>query len=186
VGLQLLLPKNLRATLAESGGTDSGDATGHWRYMKRFIFLAVVSLATVALGVPAYAVNDTPGQKILTVTTLDACGYFIGTQTAHKTTTAGSTYSENGTWSGVANNYSDIPVASLGTVTGAYTMKVVTNSDGSISGVESFKSNAGSIDQIFAYSAATGWTVSVTATRSLAFLTSNTNGACYSGPLPRP
>jgi hypothetical protein len=158
VGLQLLLPKNLRATLAESGGTDSGDATGHWRYMKRFIFLAVVSLATVALGVPAYAVNDTPGQKILTVTTLDACGYFIGTQTAHKTTT----------------------------VTGAYTMKVVTNSDGSISGVESFKSNAGSIDQIFAYSAATGWTVSVTATRSLAFLTSNTNGACYSGPLPRP
>ena len=186
MGIQLWPSKNLRVTLPKSGGTASGDATGHWRYMKRFIFLAVVSLATVAVGVPAYAGNDTPGQKISTDTTLDACGYFIGTQTANKTTTVGSTYSEKGTWSGVTNNYSYIPVASLGTVTGSYSMTVTTNLDTSINGVESFKSNAGTIDQIFAYSSTSGWTVTVTATGSLAFLTSSTNGACYTGPFPRP
>jgi hypothetical protein len=160
--------------------------------MKRFIFLAVVSLASVAVAVPAYAVNDTPGQKITGPTVLDACGYFYGTQTANKTTTVGSTYSEQGTWSGV-NNFSGVlnapqgsPVASLGTVTGSYNMTVVTISVNSISGVESFKSDAGTIDQTFAFSLTTGWTVTVTATGSLAFLTSSTAGACYTGPFPRP
>ena len=36
------------------------------------------------------------------------------------------------------------------------------------------------------YVPTSGWHVSVRATRSLAFLTSDTNGVCYTGPFPRP
>ncbi len=152
--------------------------------MKRIVTLAGMVAAAAVMAVPALAVNDTPGQKLTSSTTLDACGYFVGSQTANKTTTSGATYTEKGTWTGVSNNYVNTPVASSGTVTGSYSETVTTNPDGSISGTESFKSDAGQIDQIFAYNGT--WTVSVTATGDLSFLTSDTNGDCYTGAFPRP
>src|SRR4051812_9935340 len=153
--------------------------------MKRFISLgAVLAALSVMVAVPALAANGTPGQKISSSTTLDACGYFVGTQTANKTSTSGTTYTEKGTWTGVYNNYVNTPVASLGTVQGSYTETVVHNSDGSISGTELFHSNAGEISQTFSFNGT--WTVTVVATKDLAFLTSDTNGACYTGPFPRP
>jgi ABC-type oligopeptide transport system substrate-binding subunit len=154
--------------------------------MKRLIILATIAVAAVAVAVPAYAVNTSPGQKDQSSTTLDACGYFIGLQTPNKTTTSGTTYVENGTWTGVSNNYDFGPVASLGAVKGSYTL----SQDGSFSsgaitnGTEIFRSNAGTITQTYAYDEATGWHVSVTGTRSLSFLTSDTNGHCYSGSFP--
>ena len=147
------------------------------------------ALALGAVAAPALAVNDTPGPKISAPTTLDACGYFVGTQTANKTDQSGTVYSENGTWTGVSNNYVNTPVASLGSVHGSYTETTTTNSDGSItSGTETFHSNAGEIDQTFSYGSGVpgGFDVSVTATKSLSFLTSSTDGACYTGPFPRP
>jgi hypothetical protein len=160
----------------------------------RRIAITVVSVlgATVALGataVPALATNLTPGQKTSSSTTLDACGYFMGTQTANKTEQNGAVSSENGTWTGVSNAFGEGPVASLGTVHGSYTETTTTNSDGSITtGTETFHSNAGEIDQTFSFGSGVpgGFSVTVTATRSLSFLTSSTDGACYSGPFPRP
>ncbi|MEP7001419.1 MAG: hypothetical protein ABI969_13125 [bacterium] len=136
---------------------------------------------------PSFDRNQTPGSKISSSTTLDACGYFVGVQTANKTSVNGTLHSDNGTWSGVSNNYVNTPVASLGAVSGSYTDSY--NLDpltGYISnGSETFRSNAGTITQSFAFDA-TGWHVSVTATGSLSFLTSDTNGNCYTGPFPRP
>jgi hypothetical protein len=125
-------------------------------------------------------------------TTLDACGYFVGTQVASNDSTSmsnGVTYdTQHGTWTGVENNYGFGPVASLGDVHGAFTEVTQTAADGTVTGTESFTSNAGKIDQTFTYGSAVPGTfdVSVTATRDLAFLTSDTNGNCYSGPFPRP
>lgn len=154
---------------------------------------AVLSLAMVAIMltiIPAFAANDNiNGPKTGESTTLDACGYFAGTQTASESsdyTSDGVTYhTERGTWTGVFNNYDNGPVASLGTVQGAYTESyTIDDATGSFSGTEQFTSNAGKIDQTFSFTP--GWTVSVTATRDLSFLTSDTNGACYTGPWPRP
>lgn len=134
---------------------------------------------------PAFTRNGTPGLKIASSTTLDACGYFVGTSTANKTSVDGTLFSDNGTWTGVSNNYVNTPVASLGAVTGSYTDSY--NSSGGIitNGVEIFRSAAGTITQSFAFNGTT-WTVSVTATGDLSFLTSDTNGQCYTGPFPRP
>jgi hypothetical protein len=161
--------------------------------MRRTAISAVSVLgATLALGVtavPALAQNDTPGQKISSSTTLDACGYFVGTQTANKTNVSGTLHSENGTWTGVSNNYVFTPVASLGTVTGSYTESSNHNLDGTITdGTEVFRSNAGQITQSFSRDPSMTWHVSVTATGSLSFLTSDTetSGDCYSGTFPRP
>jgi hypothetical protein len=157
--------------------------------MKRLIgLLAAVAAISAVAAVPVYAVNDTPGQKVTSSTTLDACGYFVGTQTANKTVTSGSNYSEKGTWTGVTNNYVNTPVASLGAVTGSYSEAIVNGSDGSFSGTETFHSDAGTINQTFAFTPGPdgGFAVTVTATGALSFLTSDTNGACYSGPFPRP
>jgi hypothetical protein len=158
--------------------------------MRRLIILATLVVAAVAVAVPAYVVNNSPGQKISSSTTLDACGYFVGTQTANQTTSSVSSgvtsYTEKGTWTGVTNDYSFTPVASLGSVMGSYIEATTTNADGSITtGTETFHSNAGEIDQTFSYSAADVWDVTVTATGSLSFLTSSTNGACHAGPFPR-
>jgi hypothetical protein len=156
--------------------------------MKRIIVLAALVATAAVMAVPALAVNTSPGQKVTSSTTLDACGYFVGEQTANKTSTSGSTYAEKGTWTGVSNNYGGGPVTSLGPVQGSYTL----SQDGSFSsglitnGSEVFRSNAGTITQTYAYDTATGWHVSVTATGSLSFLTSDTNGNCYTGAFPRP
>jgi hypothetical protein len=141
----------------------------------------------VASAGPALANNNTPGQKVQTTTTLDACGYFIGVSPANKTTQSGTFYTDKGPWTGVSNNYSNAPVASLGTVTGSYTDSGNYDpSTGVISnGTEVFRSDAGSITQSYAVDPATGWHLSVTATGSLSFLTSSTDGACYTGPFPR-
>jgi hypothetical protein len=157
--------------------------------MRRMIILAAVAVAAVAVAVPAYAVNETPGQKISASTTLDACGYFVGTQTANVTSTGtdGST-TERGTWVGVDNNYVNTPVASLGMVHGSYAETTSTNEAGTTTGTEIFRSNAGQITQTFTYGTGVigGFSVSVTATGDLSFLTSDTNGACYTGAFPRP
>ncbi len=152
-------------------------------------WLAAITVGVFAsVAAPALAVNATPGQKITTTTTLDACGYFVGQQTANRTDVSGTLYSDKGTWTGVLNNYVMTPVASLGTVTGSYTDRYnLDSSTGAISdGVEVFRSGAGMITQDYAYDPTTGWHVTVTATGSLSFLTSSTNGDCYSGPFPRP
>jgi hypothetical protein len=157
--------------------------------MRRIAITAVsilgATFALVAGAGPALANNNTPGQKTPTTTTLDACGYFIGVSTANKTTQSGTFYTDKGTWSGVSNNYSFTPVASLGTVTGSYTDSYNYDGTNITNGSEVFKSAAGSITQSYAFDPATGWTVSVTATGSLSFLTSDTRGNCYTGQFPR-
>jgi hypothetical protein len=157
--------------------------------MRRLIILAALVVAAVAVAVPAYAVNETPGQKLTSSTTLDACGYFVGTQTANVTSTGkdGST-TEKGTWVGVDNNYGGTPVESLGAVHGSYTETTATDEAGTTTGTEIFRSNAGQITQMFAYGTGVigGFIVSVTATGDLSFLTSDTNGQCYTGAFPRP
>lgn len=158
--------------------------------MKRIVILAALVSTAAVIAVPAFAVNDSPGQKVVSSTTLDACGYFVGTQTANKTSTSGTTYAEKGTWTGVSNNYGGGAVTSLGPVQGSYSL----SQDGSYSGgtgtitsgTEVFRSDAGTITQTYAYDPTTGWHVSVTATGSLSFLTSDTNGNCYTGAFPRP
>jgi hypothetical protein len=154
--------------------------------MKRLIISMVAIVAALSMTSVALAVNQTPGQKLSSLTTLDACGYFIGTQTSNKSATSGSTYTEKGTWTGVSNNYVNTPVASLGTVTGSYSETVTTTNatPGALSGTESFKSDAGQINQTFSFDGTT-WSVTVTATGSLSFLTSSTAGACYTGTFPR-
>jgi hypothetical protein len=163
--------------------------------MRRLIILAALVVAAVAVAVPAYAVNTSPGQKDSSSTTLDACGYFSGLQTANKSTASTSngatTYTEKGTWTGVSN-LDGSPVASIGSVKGSYTL----SQDGSYSGgvgtvsngIEVFHSNAGTITQTYAFDPTSGWHVTVTATGALSFLTTNTgtDGGCYSGPVPRP
>jgi hypothetical protein len=156
------------------------------------------STAVVAVGVVLLAMAETatadPGKspKTGSSTTLDACGYFVGTQTASddSQSVSGGVISEtqHGTWTGVENDYVFTPVASLGKVQGAFTEVTQTAADGTVTGTESFTSNAGKIDQTFTYgpSVPGGFIVTVTATRDLAFLTSSTNGNCYSGPFPRP
>jgi hypothetical protein len=158
--------------------------------MRRTAITAVsvlgAALALAAGAVPALAGNATPGQHAVSSTTLDACGYFVGTQTANKTADTGTSYSEKGTWTGVDNNYGGGPVASLGDVKGSYTESYDYAPNGDITnGTEIFRSNAGELTQTFQFVGGT-WSVSVTATRSLSFLTSDTNGHCYMGPFPRP
>lgn len=122
-------------------------------------------------------------------TTLDACGYFIGYQTPSHTdqdVKNGVTYTkEHGTWTGVFNNYVHTRVLSLGPVTGSYRDRHSKDAAGNISGSERFRSAAGNIDQVYSRTAGT-WSVAVVATGQLSFLTSNTNGHCYTGPFPRP
>ena len=128
--------------------------------------------------------HATPG-----FTTLDACGYFYGWQTPAFTLTDGATTTQAGTWYGVYNNYYDSFVSSLGNVHGSFT-ETVTATEGALgidySGTETFTSNAGQIFQTFTYGpdVAGGYDVAVSATRALSFLTSNTNGACYTGTFP--
>jgi hypothetical protein len=155
--------------------------------MKKVVISATVIAALGAGGTvdAAFASNPHSDQAS---TTLDACGYFIGTQTAAHSATAGSSTTEEGQWSGVLNNYSLTPVASLGDVHGAYRETTTTDANGNTTGIESFTSNAGKIEQTFTYGPGVvgGFNVTVTATRDLAFLTSDTNGGCYQGPVPRP
>jgi hypothetical protein len=157
--------------------------------MKRTIAALAASAAmlgtTVGVAGAAGASTGSPQQ-----TTLDACGYFYGLQSS-STTKTDATTTTKGTWVGVWNNYVDTRVASLGTVQGAFseTTSTYTGATGlDTQGTESFTSNAGKIDQTFSYGPdiVGGFNVDVTATRDLSFLTSNTNGACYSGPFPRP
>lgn len=143
-------------------------------------------IAVTLTIVPAFAEN-THGTG--SSTTLDACGYFVGTQTSvqsKESVVNGVTYnSEKGQWTGVLNNYGRGPVVSLGDVKGSYSLVSTADTAGNISGTESFNSSSGKIEQTFAFSPSTGWTVTVTATRELSFLTSDTNGHCYTGPVPR-
>jgi hypothetical protein len=158
--------------------------------IKKTIVIGVSAIALVGAGTTAASAHPvithggSPGS-----TTLDACAYFVGTQTAQTTKSItnsdGSvTTTEHGSWTGVTNNYVNTPVASLGSVEGRYAETYTKNVDGSISGTENFVSSAGNIDQVFIIGP--GYNVSVTATKSLSFLTSNTNGACYTVPFPRP
>ena len=145
---------------------------------------AVVAVAAFAFVGPAYAApaSDHPSSP----TTLDACGYFVGTQTVTSDKTTNGVETQHGTWSGVSNNYYNTPVASLGAVQGAFTQVITTDASGNFTGTETFTSNAGKIDQVFSYSVVGGFSVTVTATRDLAFMTSDTNGGCYTGTFPRP
>jgi hypothetical protein len=155
--------------------------------MKRFVVFAALAAAALAVAVPAFAYNESPGKKTTSMTTLDACGYFVGWQTANKTTESETSFAEKGTWTGVGNNYYLTPVASLGTVTGSYSDSYDFDSaTGAVSnGSEIFRSDAGMITQSFSFDPISGWHVSVTATGDLSFLTSNTDGGCYTGAFPR-
>jgi hypothetical protein len=155
--------------------------------MKRTIAALAASAAMIATTVGVAGAS--PAQGTTSKTTLDACGYFYGLQSS-STTKTGATTTTKGTWEGVWNNYVDTRVASLGTVQGAFsetTSTYGTNAQDT-QGTESFTSNAGHIDQTFSFGpdVVGGYNVDVTATHDLSFLTSNTNGACYSGPFPRP
>jgi hypothetical protein len=138
--------------------------------------VALLASSAFAAGVP-------------TKTTLDACGYFYGYQTAshsEQRVKEGVTQTnEHGTWVGVWNNYVNTPVASVSPVTGTYHDKHTRDAAGNISGTERFKSAKGNIDQVYAFNVSTGWHVKVVATDQLSFLTSDTNGHCYKGPWPR-
>lgn len=155
--------------------------------MMRRTVLLLATAATLGIGGSTQAFASNP-HNAPSGTTLDACGYFVGTQTAAHSDTTGSTTTETGQWSGVTNNYVFTPVASLGNVHGAYKETTTTDANGNVTGTESFTSNAGKIDQTFTYGpdVVGGFSVSVTATRDLSFLTSDTNGNCYTGPFPRP
>ena len=161
--------------------------------IKKTIVIGVSAIALLGAGTTtasAHPVNTHGGSPV--GTTLDACGFFVGTQTAQTTKSItnsdGSvTTTEHGSWTGVSNNYVNTPVASLGSVEGRYTETVTKNADDSEIGTENFVSSAGKIDQVFIIGAHfSSFDVSVTATKSLSFLTSDTNGACYTGPFPRP
>lgn len=161
-----------------------------------FVMAGVVgALAPGMLATSAYAsANNTHHVAYSDVnsnTTLDACGYFHGFQTASKayqeTNKSGTThYNEKGSWNGVFNQDGSLVIKGLGAVDGTYSENFFVKSDGDVQGVEHFNSSAGIISQQFAYSAASGWNVNVQATGALAFLTSNTNGNCYIGTYPRP
>jgi hypothetical protein len=154
--------------------------------MKRIVVLCTaLTVLGVGGGVEAFA---SPAHGTTSSTTLDACGYFTGEQTPANSKTDGATTTERGTWTGVSNNYVNTPVASLGKVQGAFVETSTTDSNGNVTGTESFTSNAGKIDQTFTYGPDVpgGFSVSVVATRDLSFLTSDTDGQCYTGPFPRP
>ena len=164
---------------------------------KRIGVVLSLAVVIVALSIgPAFAANSDnnghKGGKDSSTTTLDACGYFGGTQTVSETkdyVVDGVTYhSEKGTWTGILNNYSNTPVASLGTVKGSYSETYTIDANGMLTGTENFNSGAGKIDQTFSYNSITysDFSVSVEATRDLSFLTSDTNGHCYTGTFPRP
>ena len=149
----------------------------------------------IAFSVPVFAASSNGNGTIRAIgtpssTTLDACGYFVGTQVSTQThiftTPSGMTHdNQKGTWTGVENNYSYIPVKSLGLVSGTYTENTTT-SNGMVRGTEEFHSSEGNISQQFSFTTSfTSFNVNVQATGKLAFLTSNTNGHCYSGPVPR-
>ncbi|GEM_PF-2389192 len=157
--------------------------------------LSVMTLGGAALvASPVFAAPAVNNGKVFSSssTTLDACGYFTGEQTTRSTTSrteAGVTYTtERGTWTGVSNNYGGGPVSSLGSVQGSFTQTTSTDGNGNVTGVETFTSDAGKIDQTFTYGpdVAGGYSVVVTATRDLSFLTSSTDGHCYTGAFPRP
>jgi len=161
--------------------------------VKRWSAVIVLSFVVLSLMVsPALAqrgdkiANDAPDS-----TTLDACGYFVGVETPIQTkqyVADGVTYrSEMGTWTGVSNNYGGGPVASLGAVDGTYRLETATDANDIVTGSESFHSSVGKIDQTFVLNfASNSYVVSVVATKELSFLTSDTDGACYGGPFPRP
>lgn len=165
---------------------------------KTIIGIAATTVIAGSVAVPAFAAPSAHnnGRDSLrgdsSSTTLDACGYFIGTQTASEGSTTtlsdGSTYTtERGTWVGVMNNYGNGLVASLGNVRGSYSESYTVKS-GVTTGVESFNSGAGKINQTYTYGTGVkgGFIVNVAATRDLSFLTSNTVGDCYTGQFPRP
>lgn len=111
--------------------------------MRRFIGMAAAAASGLALLVAAGTAGADPGHgfnKTGSSTTLDACGYFIGTQTPSNdsTNTSNGVMSEtqHGTWTGVENNYVFTPVASLGDVHGAYTEVTQTTADGTTTGTE--------------------------------------------------
>lgn len=138
------------------------------------------------MAAPAFAAKGEPRS-----TTLDACGFFVGTETPSNTresTVDGvTTKSVRGTWVGVSNNHGGGPVASLGTVKGSYHLETVTSPDGTVNGTETFNSGAGKIEQVFTIGPNFSFfEVTVVATRDLAFLTSSTAEGCYSGVFPRP
>lgn len=158
--------------------------------MFRTKLLSALTVAIVGIGLiaaPALAVNVKPTSS----TTLDACGYFMGTTSQNKvsSTTSGTatTTSDKGTWTGVTNTYGGTPVASLGPVKGSYTQTYTfdTATNNITNGTETFRSNRGSITQSFERIGGT-WSVEVVATGELSFLTSDTDGACYTGEYPRP
>jgi len=166
---------------------------GAGRRKTRAAVLLGVTATVVGTGLfasPALADTPTNTAGISSSTTLDACGYFVGTQTPKRSYTYVSGgvkhHVETGTWTGVDNNYSLTPVASLGSVKGSYSEVASTDASGNVNGIEAFQSNAGSISQQFAFTPASGYTVSVKATRNLSFLTCDTKGHCYTGPIPRP
>ena len=168
---------------------------------------AVVVLSLIVLSLLVSSALAAPGDKVPNdppnSTTLDACGYFFGIETPTQTkeyTENGVTYlSEKGAWTGVSNSALDPdgangplpseihPVASLGDVRGTYRLETAMGADGIVRGTESFNSSAGKIDQTFALDFANNvYVVSVVATKDLSFLTSDTDGQCYGGPIPRP
>lgn len=123
-------------------------------------------------------------------TTLDACGFFVGTQTpdssSSKTKNGVQYFSESGTFVGISNNYGKGTVTSLGNVTGTY-KEAYTINNGVVSGTEHFVTNQGTVSQTFSYNTNyTNFNVNVVATGNLSFLTSDTNGECYAGTFPRP
>ncbi|MCU1490918.1 MAG: hypothetical protein JWM85_2323 [Acidimicrobiaceae bacterium] len=150
----------------------------------------LVGLGSGMLLVPSASAS--PDHGVASPTTLDACGYFGGEQTPAFSHTSGDTTVQAGTWVGVSNNYGGGPVASLGSVHGAFFETTTTYGPKGedTTGTEWFTSNAGQISQTFTYGpdVTGGYSVIVTATRDLSFLTSNTNvvGGCYSGTFPRP
>lgn len=158
----------------------------------RFIHFAAIVLALVAiLGTTVLGSRALAGDALPpSTTTLDACGYFTGVQTASNSRTGtrpdGTSYSsDEGTWTGVSNNYGGGPVASLGPVNGRY-REASTGSyaAGTLSGTEKFESEWGNITQTYSFNGIS-WSVSVAATGDLSFLTSDTNGHCYTGTFPR-
>jgi len=161
--------------------------------MKKFLAVPFVLLAGLLLTVsPALAQGKHGGDQSY-ITTLDACGYFISNATPSRS----SAYtdhdvkhsSESGTFTGVINHYASSPVASLGRVSGSYSETYTTDVAGNVSGTEVFRSKSGSIYQTFSFAPAQCYTVEVSATGNLSFLTSDTPNNCYGvdgQPIPRP
>lgn len=129
-----------------------------------------------------------PGRWPSDDTTLDACGYFTGSQTVKRETVKNDVTTDRGNFTGVTNTFPGTPVASLGPVKGSFVETTTIDSDGNTVGTESFTSSSGKIEQTFTFGPTVigGFSVSVTATGDLAFLTSDTDGNCYTGAYPRP